>query len=135
MPVVDGHGVPLSLVVSGANTHDSRILGEAMDARLLKPGDGTEQNMCLDAGFVGKEREVAARGCVPHIRPRGEEAALIVRNPDFKARRWIVECFHSWINRFRKLIPRYEKTDLSHGGMLKLACAMIVFNKIMTIYG
>jgi hypothetical protein len=47
----------------------------------------------------------------------------------------VVECFHSCLNRYRKCIPRYEKYDISHGGLLKLACAMIVFNKIMPIYG
>ena len=133
--MVDERGVPLSLVVSGANAHDSTLLGKALDARVVQPPEGVEQNVCLDAGFVGKEKEVTSRSCIPHIRPRGEEALNIVRNPDFKARRWVVECFHSWLNRFRKLIPRYEKTDLSHGGLLKLACAMVILNKVMAIYG
>jgi hypothetical protein len=39
------------------------------------------------------------------------------------------------MNRFRKLIPRYEKTDLSYCALLDLAAAMITLNKIMTIYG
>ena len=133
--MVDGRGVPLSLVVSGANAHDSTLLGRALDARVVAAPGGVGQNVCLDAGFVGKEEEVTSRGCVPHIRPRGEEALEILRNPDFKARRWVVECFHSWLNRYRKLIPRYEKTDLSHEGLLKLACAMVTLNKVMVIYG
>jgi len=133
--VVDARGAPLSLVVSGANTHDSKLLGEALDARVVTAPADVEQNVCLDAGFAGKAEEVVSRGCIPHIRPRGEEALEIVRNPDFKARRWVVECFHSWLNKFRKLIPRYEKTDLSHGGLLKLACAMVVLNKVIVIYG
>ena len=133
--MVDARGVPLSFVVSGANAHDSTLLGVALDARVMIPGEGVEQNLCLDAGFVGKEEEVMARGYVPHIRPRGEEALEIVRNPGFKARRWVVECFHSWCNRYRKLIPRYEKTNLSHEGLLKLAFAMIVLNKVIAIYG
>jgi transposase len=57
------------------------------------------------------------------------------RNPDFIPRRWVVECFHSWSNRFRKLIPRYEKTNLSYLGLLHLAIAMIILNKVMIIYG
>ena len=31
------------------------------------------------------------------------------RNPDFRARRWAVEVTHSFFNRFRKLLVRYEK--------------------------
>jgi len=106
-----------------------------LGARIVSPAEGTEQDVCLDAAFVGKEEVVEAHGYTPHIRPRGEEAQEIKRNPDFKARRWIVELFHSWMNRFRKLIPRYEKTDLSYCALLKLACGMIVWNRIEIIYG
>ena len=43
--------------------------------------------------------------------------------------------FHSWMNRFRKLIPRYEKTDWSCCALLDLAAAMITLNKVISIYG
>ena len=71
----------------------------------------------------------------PHIRPRGEEISEKQRNPDFKPRRWVVECFHSWTNRFRKLIPRYEETDLSYCALLELAAALITLRKVTAIYG
>jgi transposase len=107
-----------------------------LDARVASPADeATTENLCLDAGYVGKAIEVAARGYVPHIRSRGEEIAESERNPDFVPRRWVVECFHSWTNRFRKLVPRYEKTDLSYDGLLHLAAAMITLNKVIVIYG
>jgi hypothetical protein len=91
-------------------------------------------NLCLDAACVGKAGDVEEAGMIPHIRPRGEEKLLIERNPDFKARRWVVECAGSWLNRSRKLVPRYEKTDLSYVGLTTLAAAMVTFNKVMTIY-
>lgn len=59
---------------------------------------------------------------------------LVERDPMFKARRWVVELTHFWFNRFRKLVPRYEKTDLSYNALTALAARMIVLNKIMTIY-
>ncbi len=62
-------------------------------------------------------------------------AAIVFENdPTFKARRWVVELAHSWFNRFRKLLPRYEKTDLSYNALNAFAAAMIVLNKIMVIY-
>ena len=134
--LVDARGVPLSLIVSGAHTHDSKKIGELLDVRGVRHADETTiENLCLDAGDVGKAGEVSARGYIPHIRPRGEEISEAERNPDFFPRRWVVECFHSWMNRFRKLVPRYEKTDLSYGALLDLAAAMITLNKVMTIYG
>jgi len=53
-----------------------------------------------DRGKNGSKRR---RGYIPHVRPRGEEIAEMDKNPDFKARRWVVEVCHSWFNRFRKL--------------------------------
>lgn len=82
---------------------------------------------------MGKEEVVKANGFVPHIRPRGEEQKLIERDPTCKARRWAVELVHSWFDRFRKLMPRYEKTDLSYNALSALAAAMIVLNKVIFI--
>ncbi|MDR0966916.1 MAG: transposase [Myxococcales bacterium] len=65
----------------------------------------------------------------------GEEKKLIEKNPDFIASRWVVEACHSWFNCFRKLTPRYEKTDASYISLCELTAAMISFNKVITIHG
>ena len=44
---------------------------------------------------------IVARGFVPHVRGRGEERSRKAENPERKARRWVVEAAHSWMNRFR----------------------------------
>ena len=97
--------------------------------------DGPSQNLCLDAGYVGKQEVVEESGYVAHIRPRGEEIERKAKDRSFKPRRWIVELSHSWFNRFRKLMPRYEKTTRSYMGLVMLAATMIVLNKVMVIYG
>jgi len=66
------------------------------------------------------------RGFVPHVRGRGEGKA---GNPGRKARRWVVEAAHSWMNRFRKLLVRFEKLNSSYLGLLMFACAFIAFRK------
>lgn len=111
------------------------MIGALLDERLARADEDAAENLCLDAGDVGKAAEASAHGDIPHIRPRGEEISESERNPDFIPRRWVVECFHSWSNRFRKRIPRYEKTDLSYLGLLHLAAARITLNKVMIIYG
>ena len=133
--LVDENGVPLSLVVTGANRHDSVALDPLLKGRIMLPPEGMRVNLCLDAAYVGKGPVAEANGFTPHIRPRGEEKKLIEKDPTFKARRWVVELSHSWFNRFRKLIPRYEKTDLSYNALNALAASMIVLNKVMVIYG
>ena len=133
--LVDAHGVPLAIVVSGANDHDSIKLEELLAAKVAGPKENQVQNLCLDAGYVGKAAVVEKAGYVPHIRPRGEEKARKAMDPTFKPRRWIVELGHSWFNRFRKLAPRYEKTTSSYMALVMLAATMIVLNKVIVIYG
>ena len=52
LALVDQNGIPLSIVIEGANRHDSRLLDGALEVR-VKPPEQTEFNLCLDAGFVG----------------------------------------------------------------------------------
>ena len=107
--LVDENGIPISLLVSAANQHDSVALEPLLKATVVSPPTTTECHLCLDAGYVGKEEVAQGNGFIPNISPRGEEKKQIAINPEFKARRWVVELTHSWFNRFRKLIPRYKK--------------------------
>ncbi|EPC7690753.1 transposase [Providencia stuartii] len=53
------------------------------------------------------------------------------QNSDFKAHRWVVERTHSWMSRFRRVLIRWEKKVENYEAMLHLACAIIVWNKIL----
>ena len=69
------------------------------------------------------------------MKQRGEEIREKRTNPDFKARRWVVEVCHSWFNRFRKLLVRYEKLTETYMALLHMAAAIIAFRKTGIIYG
>lgn len=129
--LTDEKGLPLALVISGANTHDVKLLADTLDEMVVERPDAkaVQQNLCLDAGYVGEPArlQIEERGYIPHVRPRGEEQH---KKPDFKARRWVVEVCHSWFNRFRKLLVRYEKMDRSYLGLVMLAASVIVLRKI-----
>jgi transposase len=96
-----------------------------------------DENLCADAGYAGEapRRKMIVAGYKPHVRPRGEERREKAANPDFKARRWVVEACHSWFNRFRKLTIRYEKWDATHMALLHLAATIIALRKTGIIYG
>jgi transposase len=132
----EGHGLPLSLAVSGANVHDTQLLELTLDSIIIERPDSlkTLQNLCLDAGYVGYSEHCQKRGYTPHIRPRGEEKSAIENNPDFKARRWVVEVLHSWTNRFRKLLVRFEKKADNYIGLLAFAFAVIVWRKTIFVH-
>jgi putative transposase len=50
---------------------------------------------------------VERRKYIPHIRHRGEDLNKIVKT--HQPKRWVVERSASWLNRFRKLLVRFEK--------------------------
>ena len=135
--LVDSIGVPISIVVTGANRHDVTQLEKMLDSIIVNRPDHLKrtQNLCLDEGYTGEPalEIVVLRGFVPHIKGRGDEKQEKEKNPDKKARRWIVEVSHSWINRFRKLLVRFEKTTRSYLGLLMFACAFIAFRKAKII--
>jgi putative transposase len=117
--LVDGHGLPLSIVVSGANVHDSKMLDRTLARVVVQRPEVTtwnnQQYLCLDAGYVGYPVSKITRKHGYHLRvkSRAEERLLKYRYPDSKPRRWVVERTHSWLNRYRKLLVSFEKTDAS----------------------
>jgi transposase len=112
-------------------------LDEVLKQKIVKPANNVEENLCADAGYTGTGplNVILAAGYKPHIRGRGEEKQVKKNNPQFKARRWIVESCLSWFNRFRKLNVRYEKLHSTHLALLQLAATIIVLRKIGVIYG
>ena len=132
---MDGRGVPLLLVVSGANVHDCKRLDAVLSAVVIKRKDPPlrrNKHLCADAGYRGAEhlRTIEAHGYIPHVVSRPKEAEIKKRNPNKKARRWVVEVCHSWFNRFRKLLVRYEKLERSFLALNHLAAAIIAFRKV-----
>lgn len=128
--LTEGTGVPLAVSVDGANRHDSKLVEVTLKAVQAVPGDPTvEQNLCLDKGFDYPDVDELVRTYAysPHIRSRGEEKRELAEIPGYRARRWVVERTHSWMNRFRRLLTRWEKKKTNYLNMVYLACAYITF--------
>ena len=66
-------------------------------------------------------------GYIAHIKARGEEAKELKKSILKKARRWVVERTHSWMNRFRGILIRWSKKAENYLAMLHLACGMITW--------
>ncbi len=88
-----------------------------------------ESGLCLDAGFDYDEvREVVWElGYTAHIRSRGEEKQA--KKAGQKARRWLVERTHSWLNRYRRLLIRWDKKAANYLALLHFACALMTWNQ------
>jgi len=129
--LVDARGVPISVVITGANVHDKWPVGDVLDAVVVRASRGPRrpENICLDKGYdyVDPEAEVLARGITPHIRRRGEPPMMgCVRG---KPRRWVVERTNSWHNRFRGLLIRWERKACNYLALVHFASGIIAYQQ------
>jgi putative transposase len=94
-----------------------------------EPTDDTPQGMCMDKGYDFAEvRQILDEfGFTAHIRSRGEELKELAQEAGKRARRWVVERSHSWMNRFRRILVRWEKKPQHYLAFLHFACALIAF--------
>lgn len=94
-----------------------------------RPTRRKPQGLCLDKGYDYDEvRDIAEEfEFTAHICGRGEEAKAIKRRAGQKARGWVVERAHSWLNRFRRILVRWEKLPESYIAMLHLAFGIITW--------
>ena len=127
--LIDGHGVPLAAAVAGANVHDQKLVQETLDTIPVprpEPTPQDPQHLCLDKGYVGEPVEQAARrrGYIAHMPAKGNATPKPKRRRG-RARRWKVERTHSWLNRARRLLIRWEKKVANYIGFLHLQFAIV----------
>jgi putative transposase len=130
--LTDGNGIPLGLDISAANTHDKWLVEATLESMPIDrpdPSPLNPQNLCLDKGYdyVDVRQLVQEWGYTAHIKSRGQEEAERQQVPGFRARRWVVERSHSWFNRFRRLLIRWEKKVVNYAALLHFACAVITY--------
>jgi transposase len=96
--------------------------------RRPEPTRAAPQNLCLDKGYDYKEpRMIAGALFTLHLRSRGEEKRELAPKSGVKARRWVVERTHGWMNRFRRILVRWEIREDTYCAMLHLVCGIIAW--------
>jgi len=133
--LVDEQGLPLACRVAPANIHDSRLF-EPTVAAFTIPGT-TEKPAVISADTAYDSQEIRQ-----YTRKRGIKSNIPInpRNRKYPKRgrpvrfdknlykkRGAVERFFSWIEAFKKLVPRYERYEHSFLGLIYLACALMIW--------
>jgi transposase len=57
----------------------------------------------------------------------GKAASQVRHVAGARARRWVVERTHSWMNRFRRILTRWEKLAKTYLAFIHIACAVITW--------
>jgi putative transposase len=133
--LVEADGIPVGLAVDGANRPDGKLAEATLDSIPVgrpEPTPAAPQGLCADKAYVGDEvADLAAEfGFTLHIPPKGKEAAQAKRHARAKARRWVVERTHSWMNRFRGILIRWSKKPANYMAMLHMSFAFIIYGRM-----
>ena len=130
--MVDRHGLPLAVTLSGANVPDGKKMLETVDAvESLRGKRGRPRRrpskLHADKAYDDESlrRGLSKRGIVPRIARRGVDSSE--RLGRF---RWVVERTLSWQQGFRRLRVRDEKRDDIHEALVHLANAMICWDRL-----
>jgi len=128
----DQRGAPLSVVVTGANTHDKTVALQTLDGIVVPRPEKMVyrlHHLCLDKGYDYEDiiEGVVERDYHLHLRKIGEQPPAIAPQKKHPARRWVIERTHSWQNRFRRLLVRWEKKSTSYEALIHLASVLIIY--------
>jgi len=131
--LVERNGIPIGLTVDGANRHDMKMTKPTLQSIPVGKPEPTRrrpQNICMDKGYDYPEVHELLEdwGYTVHIPPRGADVKKRKKIPGYRSRRWVVERTQSWLNRFRRLLIRWEKKAENYLAMLHLACAWITYH-------
>jgi hypothetical protein len=123
------------VVLSAANTHDSMLLEQVVDA--VSPVKGPQgcpgrprkrpAKLHLDKGYDYQRcrRALCRRGIIPRIARRGiESSARLGRH------RWVIERSLAWLVGHRRLQVRYEQRADILLAFCHLACALICLKSL-----
>ena len=109
--LTEADGGPVAVVIGAANTHDSLLLQDTLEAVVVEPPNpitGPTQHLCMDKGYSGKPADATARsfGYQPHCKQIGTEKLDAKGKKKHPARRWVVERTHAWLSKCRAILVR-----------------------------
>ena len=125
-------GIPLAVLLTGANVHDSMVFEDVLDAiaPIKRPRGRPRKRpakLHADKAYDSPRcrRALRARHITGRIARKGIESSERLGR-----HRWVVERTLAWLNRFRRLTVRYERRADIHEAFLTLGCALICLNAI-----
>ncbi len=134
MVLVDARGLPVSIDTTSASPHECTLVQQLFDFMLTQE---TPQRVIGDRAYDSDklDTELAEEGIemiAPHRRNRRPENVT----QDGRAlrrytRRWTVERTIAWIQNYRRLCIRWEKTTVMFQGYLHFGCTMLLLKEVL----
>lgn len=134
MVLVDARGLPVAVDTMSASPHESKLVQGLFEFMLCAQ---TPERIIGDKAYDSDalDEELAERGVemiAPHRKNRrSENITQDGRALRRYSRRWKVERTISWIQNFRRLCIRYEKSSRMFQGFLHLGCTMLLLRQVL----
>ena len=131
MAVVDRNGIPIAIGIACGQRHETKLVKRTLKQRFLRAlpkrliGDKAYDSNPLDAdlALMGIEM-IAPHKCTRKTKTQDGRPLRRYRH------RWRIERFFSWLQRFRRLVTRWEWRSATFLAFLKLACAVIMLRRL-----
>jgi len=133
MVIADASGLPLAVHTASASPHEVTLVQATLDETLTvgRPrrliGDLAYDSDPLDQALAEQGVELIA----PHRSNRIKTITQDGRALRRYRRRWKVERFFAWLNKFRRTIVRWERHAENFRALIHLACAMILLRRCL----
>ena len=126
--------LPVAADTSSASPHESRLVQRLFDFMLTEQ---PPERVIGDKAYAGDQldEELAERGteliAPPRANRKPENVAQDRRPLQRYRRRWKVERTIAWIQHFRRLCIRWEKSTMLFQGCLPLACTVLLLRQVL----
>jgi transposase len=134
MILVDARGLPVAVDTASANRSENRLVQQLFDFMLPSEtpprviGDKAYDSDALDAELAAKGVDLIS----PHRKNRLPENKTQDGRPLRRyKRRWTVERTIAWLQHFRRLCIRWERSTLLFQGFLHFTCALMLLRRVL----
>ncbi len=133
MLAVDRHSTPLALTVRSAQQSEMKLALEVVDRIPKKP-----KRLVADRGYDWKQlrQDLRARNITPYI-PRRQgwkskkKYPMSNRLKYWYRQRWVAERPFAWLQNYRKITVRWERSLTTYTGLMHVAIVMIVLGRVL----
>jgi transposase len=138
MVLADGAGTPLGIHLEKASPSEVKLVEATLDSVKVKVGKrkrGKPKRLIGDRGYDSNPvRALLVKRGIEPIIPKRKNNRVATHQDGRKLRRykrrWIIERSNSWLQTFRRLVTRYERSEKIYAAFVHMACALITLKRI-----
>ncbi|WP_422388873.1 transposase [Keguizhuia sedimenti] len=133
MAIADAAGLPVTLHTASASRYFITLVEATVNETVTvgRPrrlvGDRAYDCDPLDGRLAADDIELIAPHKCNRVRPATQDGRKLRR---YK-RRWKIERMFAWLNKFRRIVTRWEYDDQRFTGFVHLACSMILLRRYL----